>query len=85
MLGVCIHKLRKKHLFSGVLSDVQKDFGIRDDQAGLLQTVFVIAYMVFAPIFGYLGDRYSRRAIMAFGVTLWSLTTMIGSFMEVSI
>ncbi|XP_060803452.1 protein spinster isoform X4 [Amyelois transitella] len=50
--------------------------------AGLLQTVFVVAYMVFAPIFGYLGDRHSRRAIMAFGVALWSITTFLGSFIK---
>ncbi|CAG2066961.1 unnamed protein product, partial [Timema podura] len=36
--------------------------------------------MVFAPLFGYLGDRYSRKYIMAFGITLWSLTTLLGSF-----
>ncbi|KAL1140200.1 hypothetical protein AAG570_000132 [Ranatra chinensis] len=49
---------------------------------GLLQTVFVISYMLFAPLFGYLGDRYNRRLIMAFGVFLWCLTTLIGSFMK---
>ncbi|XP_061716077.1 protein spinster isoform X2 [Cydia pomonella] len=65
---------------AGVLGDVKKEFNIGDDQAGLLQTVFVVAYMVFAPIFGYLGDRYSRRWIMAGGVALWSLTTFVGSF-----
>ncbi|KAL0838890.1 hypothetical protein ABMA28_016910 [Loxostege sticticalis] len=65
---------------AGVLGDVKKEFNIGDDYAGLLQTVFVVAYMVFAPIFGYLGDRYSRRVIMAFGVGLWSLTTLVGSF-----
>ncbi|CAK1556318.1 unnamed protein product [Leptosia nina] len=65
---------------AGVLNDVKNEFGIGDDKAGLLQTVFVVAYMVFAPIFGYLGDRYSRRAIMAAGVALWSATTLIGSF-----
>ncbi|XP_026761624.1 protein spinster isoform X2 [Galleria mellonella] len=65
---------------AGVLGDVKKEFNIGDDSAGLLQTVFVVAYMVFAPIFGYLGDRHSRRAIMAFGVGLWCVTTFIGSF-----
>lgn len=72
-------------IVSGVLGDVKKEFDIGDDKAGLLQTVFVVAYMVFAPIFGYLGDRYSRRTIMAFGVALWSLTTFFGSFIGVSI
>lgn len=70
-------------LIAGVLGDVKKEFNIGDDYAGLLQTVFVVAYMVFAPIFGYLGDRYSRRVIMAFGVGLWSLTTLVGSFIPV--
>ncbi|CAH2232853.1 jg16613 [Pararge aegeria aegeria] len=68
---------------AGVLDEVKADFKIGDDKAGLLQTVFVIAYMVFAPIFGYLGDRYSRRLIMAFGVALWSITTFAGSYIYV--
>ncbi|XP_069703733.1 protein spinster isoform X2 [Periplaneta americana] len=67
---------------AGILNDVKSEFKIGDDLGGLLQTAFVISYMVFAPLFGYLGDRYSRRVIMALGVFLWSLTTLIGSFME---
>jgi len=70
--------------FSGVLKNVQDDFHIGNDLGGLLQTAFVLSYMIFAPLFGYLGDRYSRRWIMAFGVLLWSLTTLLGSFMQVS-
>ncbi|KAF4527802.1 hypothetical protein B566_EDAN016214 [Ephemera danica] len=65
-----------------ILPDIQKHFDIGDDKGGLLQTAFVLSYMIFAPLFGYLGDRYSRRAIMAFGVFLWSLTTLVGSFMD---
>lgn len=71
-------------LFSlaGVLTDIQDSFQIKDDQGGLLQTVFILSYMIFAPIFGYLGDRFSRKAIMAFGITLWGATTLLGSFMN---
>ncbi|XP_043641532.1 protein spinster-like isoform X4 [Drosophila teissieri] len=67
---------------AGVLTDVRADFDIGNDSAGLLQTVFVISYMVCAPIFGYMGDRYSRPWIMAVGVGLWSTTTLLGSFMK---
>lgn len=67
--------------FAGVLDDIQTEFQIGDDLGGLLQTAFVISYMVCAPLFGYLGDRYSRRWIMILGVALWSGTTMLGSFM----
>lgn len=85
-----IHKIiiiltRMFFVVPGVLGDVKTEFEIGDDKAGLLQTVFVIAYMIFAPIFGYLGDRYSRRSIMAFGVALWCITTFVGSFITVSI
>jgi MFS family permease len=72
------------YFFSGILKNVQDDFNVGNDLGGLLQTAFVLSYMIFAPLFGYLGDRYSRRFIMAFGVLLWSLTTLIGSYMHVS-
>jgi len=71
-------------IFLGILVDIQRQFKIGDDKGGLLQTAFVISYMICAPVFGYLGDRYNRKFIMAFGVFLWSLTTFVGSYMNVS-
>jgi MFS family permease len=38
--------------------------------------------MIFAPVFGYLGDRHSRKWIMAVGVGIWVLAVLVGSFME---
>lgn len=70
---------------AGMMEDIKHDqhFNIKSDKAmGLLQTAFVICYMIFAPIFGYLGDRYKRTWIMILGLTLWSLATFIGSFMQ---
>ena len=66
----------------GILTKVQDYYNIGDTQAGFLQTIFVISYMVFAPVFGYLGDRYSRKWIMAVGVGIWVLAVLVGSFME---
>ena len=54
-------------------------------QAGLLQTAFVLVYMLMAPLFGFLGDRFNRKYLMAIGVFMWSLTTLIGSYMPVSL
>jgi MFS family permease len=72
------------HLFSfsvvGVLVDIQLYYKIKDSEAGLIQTVFIISYMIFSPIFGYLGDRYNRKYIMGGGIALWSLLTLSGSF-----
>ncbi|XP_015110235.1 protein spinster isoform X3 [Diachasma alloeum] len=66
----------------GILSDIQTEFHLGNDQSGLLQTAFIISYMIFAPLFGYLGDRYNRKIIMSAGVFLWCLTTLIGSYMK---
>lgn len=65
--------------FQGVLLNVQSYFGINDSESGLLQTVFICSYMLLAPLFGYLGDRYSRKWIIIFGISFWSLMTFLGS------
>ncbi|KAK1133616.1 hypothetical protein K0M31_011417 [Melipona bicolor] len=67
---------------AGMLKDIKNDFKIANDKSGLLQTAFILSYMVFAPFFGYLGDRYNRKVIMSSGVFLWCLTTFVGSYMK---
>ena len=52
-----------------------------NSEAGLLQTVFVASFMIFAPLFGYLGDRYNRKWVMIFGIFMWAVATLLGSFM----
>ncbi|XP_022246078.1 protein spinster-like [Limulus polyphemus] len=65
---------------AGVLTDIKEYYELDNSEAGLLQTIFVISYMVMAPVFGYLGDRYNRKFIIGCGVLFWSLTTLLGSF-----
>merc|ERR1719150_3657976 len=71
-----------RYTIAGILTKVQDYYSIGDTQAGFLQTIFVLSYMIFAPVFGYLGDRYSRKWIMAVGVGIWVLAVLVGSFME---
>ncbi|XP_046460298.1 protein spinster-like isoform X3 [Daphnia pulex] len=70
-----------RYTIAGILTQIQCDLNIGDTEGGLLQTAFVAIYMICAPVFGYLGDRYSRRLIMAAGIFVWSLTTLLGSYM----
>lgn len=65
---------------AGVLQSIQKYYNISNSEDGLLQTSFISFYMVFSPIFGYMGDRYTRKIIMACGITFWSGVTFGGSF-----
>ena len=38
--------------------------------------------MIFAPVFGFLGDRYNRKAVMIVGISLWAIATLVGSYMD---
>ena len=67
---------------AGVLSNVQKYFDLSDKQCGLMQTIFTCSYSTLAPVFGYLGDRHSRKIIMIGGITLWSMPHFMGSFVQ---
>ncbi|XP_055982471.1 protein spinster homolog 3 [Sorex fumeus] len=69
-------------IIAGVLQDVQKFFHIHDSSAGLLQTVFIGCLLLSAPVFGYLGDRHSRKAILSFGLLLWSGAGLASSFIS---
>ncbi|XP_047401563.1 protein spinster homolog 3 isoform X2 [Sciurus carolinensis] len=69
-------------IIAGVLLDVQKFFWISDSNAGLLQTVFIGCLLLSAPLFGYLGDRHSRKATLSFGILLWSGAGLSSSFIS---
>uniref|UniRef100_A0A8C8ZRQ2 SPNS lysolipid transporter 2, sphingosine-1-phosphate n=1 Tax=Prolemur simus TaxID=1328070 RepID=A0A8C8ZRQ2_PROSS len=43
-------------------------------------TVFICSFMVAAPIFGYLGDRFNRKVILSCGIFFWSAVTFSSSF-----
>nr|XP_027301788.1 protein spinster homolog 3 isoform X1 [Anas platyrhynchos]XP_038021704.1 protein spinster homolog 3 isoform X1 [Anas platyrhynchos] len=68
----------------GILLDIQQYFNLRDEEAGLLQTAFILCYMVAAPFFGYLGDRYNRKIILGAGIFFWSAVTLGTSFISES-
>ncbi|XP_030648303.1 sphingosine-1-phosphate transporter SPNS2 [Chanos chanos] len=71
-----------RYTVAGVLQDIQKHFDVSDSGAGLLQTVFICSFMVAAPIFGYLGDRFNRKVILSCGLFFWSTVTLLSSFIS---
>ncbi|KAF0038065.1 hypothetical protein F2P81_008549 [Scophthalmus maximus] len=66
----------------GVLLDIQRHYDVSDSGMGLLQTVFICSFMVAAPIFGYLGDRFNRKVILSCGIFFWSIVTLSSSFIS---
>lgn len=64
-----------RYLLSGTLDLIKIDLKLSDAQAGALMTAFMAVYMIVSPLFGWLGDRYSRKYLIAIGVSIWSFAT----------
>jgi MFS family permease len=70
-----------RYILAAVEPDIREAFfGANDPNAlaktGSLATAFLLSYMITAPIFGALADRFSRWAIIAFGAAAFSLASM---------
>ena len=80
LTGLNLFNYLDRYVLSAVLVPLQKELGINDGQAGRLVTAFMIGYFVTSPIFGWLGDRWSRKWLIAAGIFVWSLGTMLTGF-----
>ncbi len=69
-----------RYLVAAVLPLLMVDLHLNNEEAGRLTSAFVFGYFAFSPIFGSLGDRYSRPKLMAIGIGLWSVATIATGF-----
>ncbi len=65
-----------RYVLAAVLESVRLDFGLDDADSGLLGLMFILVYSVASPFTGWLGDRGTRKYLVAAGVGLWSLATV---------
>jgi MFS transporter, Spinster family, sphingosine-1-phosphate transporter len=65
-----------RYVLAAVLESVRIDFGLSDADAGLLGLMFIVVYTLASPFSGWLGDRGTRKYLVAAGVALWSLATV---------
>lgn len=64
-----------------LVSPIKADLGLTDFQMSLiLGPAFAICYSLFGLPMGWAVDRYPRRWVIFFGVTVWSLATMAAGF-----
>ena len=66
-----------RYIVASVSTLIKQDLGLSDKAFGFLGSAFFLVYLVAAPIFGYLGDRWGRRRFMVLGAVLWSLATSL--------
>lgn len=82
LLAINLFNYIDRQILSATLPKIRLDAGILrpDDpnvftKLGALTSAFMVAYMVFSPVFGRLGDRTSRWVLVGVGVLVWSLAT----------
>ncbi len=71
-----------RYSFFAVGTHIQRDLRVDDSWFGVLSASFMIVYTIVSPLVGWLGDRYSRRILLCFGVGLWSLATVGTAFSQ---
>lgn len=80
LTGLNLFNYFDRYVLSAVLPSLQQDMGLNDSQAGHLGTVFMLGYFVASPFFGWLGDRASRKWLIAGGILIWSSATVMTGF-----
>jgi MFS family permease len=80
LTGLNLFNYLDRYVLSAVLSPLQKDLHINDGQAGRIMTAFMIGYFVTSPFFGYLGDRFPRKWLIAGGIFVWSIGTVLTGY-----
>ena len=68
-----------RYVPSAVKPLFKEELRFSDAETAYPLTAFVIVYMLTAPLFGSLADRWSRKVLIAIGVALWSLATAGGA------
>jgi MFS transporter, Spinster family, sphingosine-1-phosphate transporter len=69
-----------RYSFVAAGTHIQRELKIDDYWFGWAAASFMIAYTIISPLMGWLGDRYSRKVLLASGVAVWSLATVGTAF-----
>ncbi|MBC7782726.1 MAG: MFS transporter [Burkholderiales bacterium] len=75
LLAINLFNYVDRSILYSLTSTIQKEFGTTNRAMGLLVTAFLVTYMLIAPVFGWLGDRWRRWVLIGIGVILWSLAS----------
>lgn len=80
LTGLNLLNYLDRFVLNAVRTPLANEFGINYGDSGRTVTAFMIGYFVTSPFFGYLGDRLSRKWLIAVGIFVWSLGTVLTGF-----
>ena len=71
LTGLNLFNYLDRYVVSAVLTPIGDEFHLGDGDLGRINTIFMIGYFMTSPVFGYLGDRASRKWLIAAGIFVW--------------
>ena len=77
LTGLNLFNYLDRYVLNAVRTPMALEFGIDYGDSGRLFTAFMIGYFITSPIFGYLGDRMSRKLLIIMGILVWSAGTVL--------
>ena len=80
LTGLNMFNYLDRYVLAAVLTQIQDDFQLSNQLTGWLPSAFMVGYFLTSPFFGYLGDRSPRKWLIAFGITVWSIGTILTGF-----
>jgi MFS family permease len=61
---------------------MQRELGLTDTELGAMEAALLLSFTILAPLFGRLGDRYSRTRLMATAAVVWSIATGVTPWVD---
>lgn len=61
-----------RYILPGVQEQIKGEFRLSDERIGALTFWFMLAYMLTAPVTGWLGDRFPRKPMIIIAALFWS-------------
>jgi len=80
LTGLNLFNYLDRFILPSVLSPLIRELHISGGETGRINSAFMLGYFLTAPIFGYLGDRISRKWLIALGILIWSAGTVLSGF-----
>lgn len=80
LLAVNLLNYIDRQVLFAVFPLIKIDLNLSDTELGFLGSAFMLSYLLFAPLFGWLGDAWSRTKLAAGGIVVWSLATALAGF-----
>ncbi|HEY9506608.1 MAG TPA: MFS transporter, partial [Gemmatimonadales bacterium] len=71
-----------RNVIYALFESIKRDLTLTDAQLGWLGSAYILVFSIAALPFGVVSDLRSRRAVIAWGVTVWSAFTFLSGLVR---